>query len=496
MSDILYNKLFDWQKNILNKYISQKRYGLFLDMGLGKTILSLAFAEKHNSEKILVITIKSKSVEKIEDEGSWQYWCKFGGYTPLTKKDNFNEDNIALITNYDSIYDRKNKKEKSAISNYMRDFLILCKNKKVTVILDESHNVKTASSLRSLAIKKIITGLEAMSSDLHVYLLTGTPFTNGFIDLYNQLKLLGCDMTKTAFIDNYCIRGNYPSLLSYQQPIIGYKNIDDLYKLIHKYSVTIKSEEVINLPNKIFKNIKLPVSDEFKLFTKDKIESKNLNKELKKRNLPLINTTKMVKNVFYRNIDYPNMNFFAETITSFWIRCRQLSIGFVGNEENYNFYNKERFEKLEELLKEHEDNYVLFYNYTPELFEIYTICEKLGYNIDVYCGDIKSTLFYEKYSKQSREQQLTNKKNIIISNFASGSTGMNWQLYNKCILFSIPTFDDYEQSIKRINRIGQKEPCFYYMFYQDNWLDKSMLKSLEEKKNYNKDMFEYDLNNN
>ena len=60
------------------------------------------------------------------------------------------------------------------------------------------------------------------------------------------------------------------------------------------------------------------------------------------------------------------------------------------------------------------------------------------------------------------------------------------------ILFSIPLFKDYTQALARIYRIGQKDPVVYHTFYQNNWLDKSMIKALEEGKTYNNDMFESD----
>lgn len=31
---MLYNKLFDWQKQIVDKFGDKRRFGLFLDMGL------------------------------------------------------------------------------------------------------------------------------------------------------------------------------------------------------------------------------------------------------------------------------------------------------------------------------------------------------------------------------------------------------------------------------------------------------------------------------
>ena len=115
---------------------------------------------------------------------------------------------------------------------------------------------------------------------------------------------------------------------------------------------------------------------------------------------------------------------------------------------------------------------------------MYEICEKLGYNIDVYSGNIKSTFFYERYASSTEPERLTETKNVIISNFTSGSTGMNWQLYNKCIMFSIPLYRDYEQALKRIHRIGQKETVTYFIFKQNNKLDNSMLESLKNKEEY------------
>ena len=483
--------LYDWQQDIINKYKDRQRFGLFLDMGLGKTIISLGFAEEHKSERILIITLNSKCQEKVDVDGSWSYWLDKGGYEIVYKNyKSLPSNKYGFIVNYESLFiHNKNKKIAVELNDKINEFLKDCKNKTTTIILDESHRVKSTSSKISKAVDIIVNRL----NNPYIYLLSGTPFTRDFVDLHNQLKLLNYPLTKTQFLDNFCIRDNIPSLMSYQQPIVGYKNLNELYKIIHQYALTIKSEEVLNLPEKSYMYLKLPITNEFNLLTKEKIKTKFLNEELKKRGMNELSGDKLEKNVFYRNLDFPKFDWLCETMSSFWLRTRQISIGFQGNEDNYIWYNRDRLNKLESFLSENEGNYILFYNFTPELLEIYEICEKLGYNIDVYCGLAKSEVFYNKYANQSEEERVVNNKNIILSNFASGSTGKNWQLYNKCIMFSLPVYRDYEQSLKRIHRNGQKHNVTYYIFMGDNWLDKDMFDSLNEKVEYNENLFKKKL---
>lgn len=503
----IYEKLYPFQKNIVDKFKDKTDFGIFLDMGLGKTPISLALAEANRCKKILIISINSKATETVDDNGSFLYWAnqsciKYKFYNKFNNTFN-NEDNELFIINYESLFKRNNTTKKNTINlkSNILNFIDSCKDKKVAIIIDESHKIKDLQSKQTLSIKKIKSLLKIKADEVYTYLLTGTPFTTGYIDIYSQLKLLGLNINKAQFKDEFCIIGNVKGLLGYQQPIIGYKNINSLFNLIHKYAITIKSESVINLPDKFIIYHTLPSNFLFYVFTNEMIKGKyiinlydkfKINKDiyyekaLKNKNID-------VNNPFYRNIDYPDETWYSETVGNFWLRCRQLSIGFQGNSENSKWFDKTRLKELEKFLSENENNYVLFYNYTSELLEIYDICEKLGYNIDIYSGPIKALNNYNNFCMLSESEKLVNKKNIILSNYESGSTGKNWQEYNQCILFSLPLYKDYEQGLKRILRIGQKNTVFYHIFYQNNWLDKNMLKSLNEGVNYSQQMFDSDL---
>ena len=501
----IYEKLYDWQKRLVDKYSSRESFGLFLDMGLGKTPISLAFAEKNKCTKLLIITINSKALEPAEIKDSWLGWVSQSEikYNSSVKNEcNFDiNQNDVYVVNYESLFSRsKNKKSKVELTSNIMEFIKSCKDHRVAMIIDESHKMKNLQSNQTIAINKIQTLLYAKARRLYSYLLTGTPFTTGYIDLYSQLKFLGYEATKGDFINDFCIRGNIKGLLGWQQPIVGYKNVKQLFSLIHQFAVTIESSTVVDLPEQIFVNHTQSCSDDFKMFINEKMYADEIYKYIvdnHRKVLPDANTMllaskhKKVNNLYYRDItsDGEASRYICETAGQFWLRARQLSIGFVGNSEECVWFDYRRLKSLEEFLENNEDNYVLFYNYTPELIELYNVCEKLGYNIDVYCGEVKSLKFYTDYSNQNDAQRLSNRKNIILANFASGSTGLNWQLYNKCIIFSVPLYKDYAQAIKRIHRTGQKKTVFYHMFYQQNWLDNSMIKALQEAKQYNEDMF-------
>lgn len=500
----LYRQLFPWQKELVDTYMSEQRFGLFLDMGLGKTIVSLAFAEQHECTKVMVVSINAKALEDENVNGSWKFWASRSDiqYQMKSKWSEQFDNNVAelFITNYESLYERgKNRKENVTIKMNIQEFVKSCQGHNVALIIDESHKMKDLQSKQTLAIMKIKKALELVSKKTYMYLLTGTPFTTGYIDLYSQLKALGLEMNKTQFTDKFCERGQVPGLLGWQQPIVGYKNVDEMFNLVHQYAITIDSEMVAkNLPEKIFVNHTYDMTTDFEMFVRKKAYKEDILRTFNRHKiLPDKDYASLPKrlhnNPFYKNIAYPSLDWWTTTSGSGWLRARQLSIGFQGNAVKSKWFDRTRLQLLEAFLEANPNNYLLFYNYTPELLEIYDICERLGYNIDVYCGEVKSMVFYEKYEKQTKAQRLANTKNIILANFSSGSTGLNWQAYHNCILFSCPIYKDFRQGIKRIHRTGQTDTVIYHTFYQNNVLDNSMQKSLDEKTDYSSDMFESEL---
>lgn len=494
----LYSQLFPFQKEIVDKYKDRTRLGLFLDMGLGKTITSLALCEANDINRIIFIGLKSKTSETVSDKGSFDYYLNEMGFN-IHKIDKLKNNELpelvnekeALIINYERLLEKRRSNElNSALSSFIKQ----SKGKKIAVIVDESHKVKSSSTKNSKMLEKV-NSLINVYGYLYLYLLTGTPWTKDYMDFHNQLKFLGMPLSFSKFKEKFAVLGHIKGILNWQQPVIGFKNLDELFNLVSQYSISEMTENNIELPNQVFIEIKLPKTKIFDTFLSSRITEKEHAKLFKERGLDVEETTslKLTPNMFFRNLSFPKMDWFADTPSKFWMRSRQLSIGFQGNEENFEWFDESRVEKLKELLDEKRDNYIIFYNYTPEFFKIFEVCESLGYKVDVYNGNIKNLTFYDEFEKMNEEQRFNAPRRVIVTNYASGGIGKNWQLYHKTIFFSIGLYGLYSQALKRNHRIGQSKPIHYYTFYQDNFLDKGMLQALEEKVEYNYEMFNYQL---
>lgn len=594
---MLYDKLYDWQKEIVDFVAKKQLYGLWLDCGLGKTVQALALAEKNKATKIMIVTPNAKACETIDTPGSWHRWAReLGDSFVIRRKDgaavwaggkvisrkpsskaaasdsasDSTPDSVSVlsstpdstsapvnsspkkksvgeiclsvssnnvpkttaspnmwhqyektvwIVNYESLFDHKAVGTRPVLKENVLRFIASCREQNVTLLLDESHYIKDPTSKQALALQSIKRELMVQSLTFHAYLLTGTPFTRGFIDVFNQIKFLGCQMTKTDFKDKFCVLGNVRGLLGWQQPIVGYKNVNELYALMHKYAITLKSNDVIHLPDQIFTDKIIPKNPWFTLLTREKVQIKtmlSLNKVREKLGLPVASHAELqvfasgknplividdkkyentsIPSPWFRDIDFPESKYVCDTPGSLWLRARQLSIGFQGNAENATWYDRSRLDAIKTFLEDSPNNYVLFYNYVPEFLELFDICVELGYNIDVYNGEIKSLSNYERYSNLSNEMKVGDTKNIILSNFASGSTGMNWQEYSNCIIASLPTYKHWAQGLKRVHRSGSRETVNYYVFKSDNWLDSGMWQSLMNGEEYSEDMFNKALN--
>lgn len=198
----IFNKLFDWQKELIIKNKHKNQLGLFLDMSSGKTILSLGFCEINQVDAIIIIASRSKTLETAEQDASFTNYLqndlKFKVYlkTNLKNASFNNNQKEAIIINYHSFLLNINKEN---FFSYLSEFVNVHKNQKIAIILDESQNIKNSRALISIGIKNFIDLVQKQAFNTYLYLLSGTPQTTGAIDMFNQLKFLGLKMSRYHF---------------------------------------------------------------------------------------------------------------------------------------------------------------------------------------------------------------------------------------------------------------------------------------------------------
>lgn len=302
-----------------------------------------------------------------------------------------------------------------------------------TLLLDESSVIQNENSKRSKFILKL--------NPKNVILLSGTPVGGKYEKLWSQLKLLGWGISKKLFYNQY-INYHYDNKEGFPIMIIdGYKNENRLKEKMKKYGCRfLKSEEVLSLPEKIDQNIFVAASKEYKKFHEDSV------------------------------VQFDNIELIGDTILTKMLRERQL----CGQ------YNKEKLNAFADLLESTSDRIIVFYNFTEELNLLMAEAMRQGRPCSVVNGFRKTLDEYEKY-----------KDSVTFIQYQAGAMGLNLQLANKILFFTPPLSSElFEQSKKRIHRIGQKKTCFYYYLRCKNSIEDKIYATLAKRKDYTEFLFE------
>lgn len=301
-----------------------------------------------------------------------------------------------------------------------------------TLMLDESSVISNEKTKRSKAILK-------MGAD-NVILLSGTPVSGKYEKLYSQCKLLGWKITKKEFYERYIITRDFqrPNLPFAIKLVVGYKNVEDLKNQLRLHGAFfMKADEAISLPKQNFIRITCEQIPEYKKFRKDRI------------------------------VTIDGKEIVGENTLTRMLRERQLC----------SQYNKHKLQAFKDLLNDSDDRFIVFYNFTAEKDILARLVER---PMSLVNGEIRDLENYEKYDNS-----------VTFIQFQAGAKGLNLQKANKIIYFSLPlSCENYMQSQKRIHRIGQESPCFYYILETENSIDRKILQALNRQEDYTNILFE------
>lgn len=309
--------------------------------------------------------------------------------------------------------------------------------KNFTLILDESSLIQNQKSKRCEFILKM--------EPKNVVLLSGTPTGGKYENLWSQLHLLGWNIAEKVYNTQYVnwkkifSGGMIHKVVDKEDP---YKNIERLKQKMRDHgAVFMKTDEVFDLPEQNFIQINVPVSKEYLKFKRDRL------------------------------ITIDGFEFVGDSLLSYRLYQRQLCTAF----------NSNKIQAFRDLLESTQDRLIVFYNFNCELDVLHKVCDELNRPISIVNGSIKDLTAYESESNS-----------VTLVQYQAGSMGLNLQKANKIIYFSLTEEAElFEQSKKRIHRIGQEKPCFYYLLICKNSIeDKEILPMLNIKKERVDELFE------
>lgn len=429
--------LHSYQEYAKDFIVKNKKCGLFLDMGLGKTVTSLTAIDILMNDyldigKVLVIAPKNVAENTWTDEV--QKWEHLRGLK------------VKCISGT-AVKRRKALDEEADIYTISRDNVVwlvdeLKKDWKFdTLIIDELSSFKNPSSKRFKKLKTVTPFFDRVIG------LTGTPAPNSYMDLWSQIYLLdrgerlGKNITafRRQFFNAYS-RGMY---VEYELKEGAKEKIDDL---ISDICVSMKSKDYL-------KDLKEPIIIDYKV----KLDNKEFKLYQNMAKEAVAEVTEKDKVVALS----------AAVVTN---KLLQMANGTVYGDDKKPFKIHERkLESLEDILEQAQnENILVFYNFQSDLENIlskFPEAKKFEGSEDIRnwnSGKIKMLLLHP----------------------ASAGHGLNLQQGGSIIVWYGLTWslELYLQANARLVRQGQKEVVRIYRLVTEHTVDERVIETLNGKK--------------
>ena len=431
-----------YQLTAINHVINVPKCGLFLDMGLGKTVSTLTAIKELKYNRFQVNKVLIIAPKKVA-EGTWS-----------KEKDKWNHTKVfrvslvlgsqqkrikALSVNADLyIINRENI---PWLVDYLRNDWYFD-----TVVIDESSSFKNSRSKRFKALKMVLPKINRLIE------LTGTPSPNGVEDLWAQIYLLDQGTRLEKYITHFRAKYMEPNKRNRSQ-IFDYKIKDGVYdSIINKISdicISMKSEDYLELPDLSYNEIPVILNDKARR-DYDKMERD-----------------------FVLELEGAEDEITAVNAAALSNKLLQISNGAVYDSTGiYTEVHDAKIEAFLELVERLQGKSLLvFYNFQHDRDRI----KKALGKSDLVVKELKTT--------QDEDDWNAGKIDILLTHPASAAYGLNLQEGgNHVCWFGLSwNLEHYQQANKRLHRQGQKEKVIIHHLVTQGTRDEDVMRALDNK---------------
>ena len=436
------NNLHPYQRAAVDHIINHPFCGLFLEMGLGKTVSTLTainllincYAEVN---RVLIVAPLRVAQSTWSDECA--EWSHLRNFRIAKVLGNVKQREAALKKDADLyIINRENvpwlaSKFSHLFVNKFFDMLVI----------DELSSFKSSKTSRWKALRLVRPYFSRVVG------LTGTPSPNGYIDLWSELYLLDQGERLGKFITRY--RTEYFRGIGNGQ--ITYKYLanagaeDAISKKIEDICISMKADDYLQLPDRIdiTKRIDLAgLKREYDVFERDS-----------------------VLKLFEREDE----NISAASAAALSNKLAQFCDGCIYDEDGLtHVIHEKKLDALEDIIEAANGQPVLvFYAYK---FDIARIKERFkGYNVKVLQG------------ASDIVDWNNGKIDIALAHPASAGHGLNLQRGGHITVWYGLTWslELYQQANARLHRQGQRRPVTIYHLICPGTIEDDMMAALTKK---------------
>lgn len=439
---------YPYQKHATKHIIDNNYCGLFLEMGLGKTVSTLTaidtlINQTFEVSKVLVIAPKRVA------EDTWTTECD--------KWDHLRHLRVSRVLG--SERERKEAlKVKADVYVINRENIVWLIGLYGTafpfdmVVIDELSSFKSAKAARFKALRQIRPRVSRVVG------LTGTPAPNGLLDLWPQMYLLDMGVrlgkTLTGYREKYFNAGkrnghvvfNY-NLKKEKDDFIGEDIYErEIYDKIGDICISMKAKDYLTLPGRIDRVVKVNLSSKAKA-QYDEFERRQILEIAEAGDISAVN---------------------AAALTG---KLLQFANGAVyDDEKQYHEVHKEKLEALEEIIESANGQPVMvFYWFKHDL-------ERIKQHLKSYKPEeLKGPETIRRWN--SREIQ------VLLVHPASAGHGLNLQAGGNIMVWfsNIWSLELYEQARARLDRQGQASTVLNFRLVVSGTIDEDVVESQEDK---------------
>lgn len=412
----LKTELYPWQRAAVDKLIAIRVGALYMEMGTGKTRTALElFKRRLDAGKVDVCL----------------WLC------PCSVKKNLRDD---LLFHCGAVPEQiiiRGIESLSSSSRLYAMLLRLVQTHRVFLVVDESNLVKNHSAIRTARI----TALSKLCP--YRYILNGTPISRNEADLFAQWYVL--DWRILGYQSYYSFAANHLEYWTIRLPdgreiedrtrVRRVLHTDYLAEKIEPYTVQVKKDECIKLPDKHYEDRLFRMTSDQELIYEE------------------------TKGMFLDNVD----EFRNETIYRLFTALQHVASGRrVVSKPSERMETAPIFERTEDnprivalfeaLARLGEEKVIVFCKYQSEIDDLGKLMAARGISCVTFTGRLPQG------KRQDNLQRFRGDAQVLLANKACGAYGLNLQFSHNIIFYS----NDFDlatrlQAEDRVHRLGQEQ---------------------------------------